>query len=95
MTVPTPAQAACSHKTPEMWVWVDVEVSPYGETEQQLHDVGSKYTFDETEIGRFWCTQCGLVQYYTGLWRRFFEEGIPCSGSDRFYPNGPNGPYVP
>jgi hypothetical protein len=73
----------CTHITPSKWVWQDVEVSPYGDTEQQLVDVGRQWTFDEgKDIGRFRCTQCGEVFYYTGLWRDFYEKGIPCPGSE-------------
>ncbi len=31
--------------------------------------------------GRMHCTRCGAVDYYTGSWKRFYEEGIPCPGS--------------
>ena len=36
----------------------------------------------DIDIGRFRCAQCGEVGYYTGLWRDFHENGIPCPGSD-------------
>ena len=61
----------------------DVEVSPWGDTEPQIVQVGGESTQEDLDIGRFNCTQCGEVGYYTGQWKRFFEEGIPCAGSDR------------
>ena len=36
----------------------------------------------DIDIGRFQCTQCGEVMYYTGAWQKFHEEGTPCLGSD-------------
>lgn len=49
----------------------------------------SESTNVDLDVGRFRCTQCGKTGYYTGLWKDFFEKGIPCSGSDRWFPNGP------
>lgn len=40
-------------------------------------------TYEDLGAGRFRCTQCGEVGYYTGLWRDFHERGTPCPGSDR------------
>lgn len=40
-------------------------------------------TTEDIDAGRFKCTQCNLVMYYTGLWRDFWEKGIPCSGSEK------------
>jgi hypothetical protein len=40
-------------------------------------------TTEDIDIGRFRCTQCGHVMYYTGRWRDFFEKGKPCPGSER------------
>lgn len=42
-----------------------------------------EYTYEDLDLSRFRCTQCGEVGYYTGLWRDYHEKGIPCSGSDR------------
>jgi hypothetical protein len=74
---------ACTHRTPLQWVWRDVEVSPFDDTERQLVQVGGNSTYEDIDVGRFRCTQCGEVGYYTGQWRDFFEKGIPCLGSDR------------
>lgn len=72
----------CSHKTPRRYEMQDVEVSPWGDTERQLVAVGGDSTFVDLDIGRFRCTQCGEIGYYTGQWKAYFEHGIPCSGSD-------------
>lgn len=39
-------------------------------------------TTEDIDTGRFRCTQCGLVMYYTGLWKDFWEKSAPCPGSD-------------
>jgi len=41
-----------------------------------------EHTTEDLDAGRFRCTQCKLVMYYTGLWREFHENGTPCAGSD-------------
>lgn len=52
-------------------------------TGEDLPDVWiEEYTSVDIDVGRFKCTQCGEIGYYTGLWKRYFEEGVPCSGSD-------------
>ncbi|MGA0610053.1 hypothetical protein [Caldimonas sp. KR1-144] len=73
----------CTHRHADCWVWQDVEVGLYGETEQQLVNVGGESAYEDLDTGRFRCTLCDEVGYYTGLWKRFFEEGVPCPGSDR------------
>jgi hypothetical protein len=47
---------------------------------EQAHE---RNTYEDIDIGRFRCTQCNEVGYYTGHWREFFEKGTPCFGSDR------------
>jgi len=48
------------------------------------------FTYEDIDTGRFKCTQCNKVMYYTGLWKRFYEEDIPCSGSDKIVKNSMN-----
>lgn len=72
----------CDHKR---WVYPDLfEHEMTGEavypTPYQESTWGDKVAGD----GRFECTQCGQVGYYTGSWRKFWEEGVPCSGSEGF-----------
>ena len=68
--------------------YVEVEHPITGEIEVEW-DERKEYTFVDMDVGRFKCTQCGEVQYYTGSWKKFFEEGVPCPGSDLCFPNGP------
>lgn len=79
-------RTACAHLTPDCWVWQDVEVSPFGDTEPQLVNTGRRWTYEDIGVGAFRCTQCGEVGFYTGLWRQFYERDIPCAGSDRLPP---------
>ena len=52
-------------------------------TGEELPDVYvEESTTEDLDIGRFRCTQCKLVMYYTGLWKDFHEKGIPCAGSE-------------
>ena len=52
-------------------------------TGEELPDVYlEESTTEDLDTGRFRCTQCGLVMYYTGLWREYHEKGVPCPGSD-------------
>lgn len=39
-------------------------------------------TYEDCGRGRYRCTQCSELGYYTGLWLRYYEDGIPCAGSD-------------
>jgi hypothetical protein len=77
-----PPEPPCAHRTPVRYEMQDVEVSPYGDTEAQLVAVGGESTMLDLDIGRFRCSLCGDIGYYTGLWRNFYEKGIPCPGSE-------------
>lgn len=72
----------CTHRKPEHWEWVDEYDDYTGQTGQRMCRVGGESTDEDLDIGRFRCTQCGRIGYYTGQWKRFYEEGIPCVGSD-------------
>jgi len=52
-----------------------------GELEDQLAYRVS--ACEDIDIGRYKCTLCGEVMYYTGQWKNYFEKGIPCAGSDK------------
>lgn len=41
-----------------------------------------EFTYRDLDVGRFECTQCHEVFYYTGHWRNYHERGIPCAGSE-------------
>lgn len=75
--------AKCTHSKPTYLSYEEVEVSPWGHTDWQYVERGGESTYQDISIGSFVCTQCGEIGYYTGHWRRFFEEGIACAGSDK------------
>jgi hypothetical protein len=77
------AASACSHRTPDCWEWSDYEHPITGERIDEQVNTGGKSTQEDVDVGRFRCSQCGEVGYYTGQWKRFYEEGVPCLGSDR------------
>lgn len=68
----------CTHKK---WVWPPMHKDKWtGELEQ-----GSAYLVSAQEhldAGRFKCSVCGEVGYYTGQWKDYFLFGIPCPGSE-------------
>lgn len=82
-----PQATACSH-TLTTGSYVDC-VNEYTGSIEQSWQEETKYTYNDLDVGRFKCTQCGLVQYYTGQWKKFFEEGVPCAGSELHFPGGP------
>jgi hypothetical protein len=54
-------------------------------TDEELQDEWVKiFTFLDYGMGRFRCTQCGEINYYTSAWRDFYERGTWCSGADHF-----------
>ena len=63
---------SCNHqRTSSRWVTVDYFVEEIdGEWE---------YTTEQTtvdiDLHRYKCTQCGLVMYYSGRAREYYEEG--------------------
>ena len=70
----------CAHRTPDNW-----ELVNYGDDDHpycESVNTGGKSTMEDLSIGRMRCTQCGEIGYYTGGWKRFYEEGAPCSGSE-------------
>jgi len=78
----SPNVVSCTHTTPIWYSYELVEVGLFGETELQNVQRGGEWTYEDVDIGRFICTQCGLIKYYTGHWKKYYEEGIPCSGSE-------------
>lgn len=38
----------------------------------------------DLDIGRYQCTQCKEIMYYTENWKNFWEKGEPCLGSSQF-----------
>jgi hypothetical protein len=79
--------ATCKHEISEgsYETFIDEET---GEDYME-YVVRTSSLYKDLDVGRFRCTDCGHTGYYTGLWKRFFEEGIPCPGSDRHFNNKP------
>jgi len=73
-------EVTCKHSR-EITEQVEVENWMTGEIEIEWSTRTEHWT-EDIDVGRFRCTRCGLVMYYTGQWKRYFEEGIPCAGSD-------------
>ena len=72
----------CDHRATR---WVDGGTDDW--TGERLDPVEQTYsTCEDIDTGRFRCRQCGKVMYYTGLWRDFWEKGVPCAGSERVKP---------
>lgn len=73
----------CDHKRPDRWIEVEREDAYTGEMYQDSERVQGDTFFEDISLGAMKCRQCGLVQYFTGQWRDFYERGIPCPGSER------------
>jgi len=71
----------CTHQI-ERATWVPCHEDDWGTHIEGHYEYTTEHTTEDIDIGRFRCTQCGEVMYYTGSWRKFHEEGVPCPGSD-------------
>lgn len=72
----------CEHHAPDRWE-AHTYAHPWtGEPVTETVRVSGEWWLDESEIGRWRCTRCGHVGYYTGQWKRFYEEGVPCADSE-------------
>lgn len=70
----------CTH---QQWVHRQPYL-PEGFAEEYWVDPsGYEWTYLEISTGRYQCTQCKEMFYYTGLWRDYYEKGIDCFGADR------------
>ena len=54
---------------------------PWSAVDTELVRVEGASTQVDISVGAWQCTQCGEVGYYTGNWKRYYEEGTPCAGS--------------
>jgi hypothetical protein len=52
-----------------------------GEDETEWEST-TEHTTRDIGVGAFQCTQCGEVMYYTGSWKKFYTEGVPCPSSE-------------
>lgn len=72
------ARVACEHKAGRMYPGGKCPMT--GEPQPDVWIV--EFTYRDLDVGRFECTQCREVFYYTGHWRNYHEHGIPCPGSE-------------
>lgn len=74
----------CTHtRTRSIWVENPEYVPGYSDLDSPGHwESTDEYTYEDIDIGRYRCTQCNEVFYYTGKWREFYENGTPCFGSE-------------
>jgi hypothetical protein len=63
----------CAHETIED-VYVEVD-DGYGGTYPEWQQRVTRHTVD-IDTGRYRCTRCGEVMYYTGTWRQHWTGGV-------------------
>jgi hypothetical protein len=64
----------CTH-TRDTSRWIDEFENDWGYVEPGHWEYDSVSTTEDIDLHRYRCTQCGLVQYYSGRAREHFEEG--------------------
>jgi len=70
----------CDHKEPDQYENFIAE-GWFGDYEDVRLVIGKSF-IEDIGTGAFRCSQRGYVGFYTGLWKDFYENGIPCSSSD-------------
>jgi hypothetical protein len=70
----------CEHKR-EKSFYVEKMDDWTGETYYEW-EYTTEYTSVDIGIGAFKCTMCGEVGYYTGSWKNYYENDIPCTASE-------------
>jgi hypothetical protein len=63
---------SCTHQTTKEF-WVDEFENDWGYTEPGHWERETVSTTVDIDTGRYKCTQCGEVMYYTGTWRKHWE----------------------
>jgi len=72
---------SCTHTT-ELHKWIPTYEDDYDTYIDSHWETTTVFTTKDTSIGAYICTQCNQTMYYTGSWRKFYEEGVPCPGSE-------------
>lgn len=75
----------CTHREPDKWIWEEVIDEWSGDTIVVKNRYYGRSLDVDLDIGRFQCTACGRIGYYTGQWREYHEKGVPCFGSDHVH----------
>ena len=70
----------CTH---QQWVYKAPYLSDEFYGEELVDPSGYEWTYLEISTGRYQCTQCKEMFYYTGKWKDYYEKGIDCFGADR------------
>ncbi len=70
----------CAHK---QWVYREPYLLEGFAEEDWVDPSWYEWTYLEISTGRYQCTQCKEMFYYTGLWRDYYEKGVDCFGADR------------
>ncbi len=65
-------QDTCTHETTTQR-WRPGYEDDWGTEVQGEWEYETVNTTVDIDIGRYKCTQCGKVMYYTGLWREHWE----------------------
>jgi hypothetical protein len=59
--------------------WVEEEDWYHGGT-TGYWEYNTEYTTVDIDLHRYKCTQCGLVMYYSGAAREYYETGVDRKG---------------
>ena len=70
----------CTHQTSRTY-WDKVYNDWTGEYDDELVTKTINHT-EDVGVGAFRCTQCKEVMFYTGSWKKFYTEGVPCPSSE-------------
>ena len=65
----------CPHETTRQ-VWRSPGIDMDGEPLPSRWITEFSTTCVDIDTGRFRCTECGEVMYYTGKWKKYWEEGV-------------------
>ena len=63
---------SCTHQKP-VKIWHNGFENDWGYEEPGYWEYTTEQTTEDIGIGRYRCTQCGEVMYYTGTWRKHWE----------------------
>ncbi len=68
---------SCNHeRTTSRWVTRDY----FGEEIDGVWEYNTVSTTVDIDLHRYKCTQCGLVMYYSGAAREYYETGVDRKG---------------
>ena len=73
---------SCAHeRTTSNWITID---DGYDEPYSKWHSE-TKSLFEDIDLHRFKCTECGEVRYYSGAAKDYYTKGIlsPVRGLDK------------